>query len=323
LANLRILEDSFNLQGISKDPYAKKLTDVRRKREIPVPGTPIDYVNIYTSMNLYYIIFIFIMINTNFLIYCFFLECWQDNPDDRPDMQQVFAELKLVNLNINKASLTSENISTVESNILPINHISLQMEQSRGRIKIDNFNAMDVDYVPQYYYPDDENIRGASNGARNFAEFAPHISSFLDIGKDIITLYEKAEHNKELCGSLLERCNFAMAAVRGLDIRKTENAEFFSKRENFELFVGFVKCMKKIKRFIRDVSQLNRLKNFLYANNIEENFNSLSSEFELYMNGLNFSFTLKPRNGFTTMKYDMKQIKDLSNKLNKIILTEW
>src|ERR1051325_7000579 len=52
LANLRILEDSFNLQGISKDPYAKKLTDVRRKREIPVPGTPIDYVNIYTSMNL-------------------------------------------------------------------------------------------------------------------------------------------------------------------------------------------------------------------------------------------------------------------------------
>ncbi|RIA81545.1 kinase-like domain-containing protein [Glomus cerebriforme] len=45
------------------------------KRETPIPDTPIDYINIYTK-------------------------CWQYNPDDRPDMQQVFSEL--INLNSNE-----------------------------------------------------------------------------------------------------------------------------------------------------------------------------------------------------------------------------
>ncbi|CAB5356655.1 unnamed protein product [Rhizophagus irregularis] len=39
------------------------------KRETPIPNTPSEYINIYTK-------------------------CWKDNPDDRPDMEQVFSELK-------------------------------------------------------------------------------------------------------------------------------------------------------------------------------------------------------------------------------------
>jgi hypothetical protein len=154
-------------------------------------------------------------------------------------------------------------------------------------------------------------VEGASAVAKNFAMFAPLISSFLDIGKEIITLYEKAEHNKELCGSLLKRCNFAMAEVQDLVIRKTEYSEFFSKQENFKLFLGFIDCMKKIKKFIADASQLNKLKKFLFASSIEENFTRLTAEFEGYMNSLNFSFTLRTRNDFSEMKYDMRQIKEL------------
>ncbi|CAB5382547.1 unnamed protein product [Rhizophagus irregularis] len=45
------------------------------KRETPISDTPSDYIDIYTK-------------------------CWKDNPDDRPDMEQVFSELKLINLNI-------------------------------------------------------------------------------------------------------------------------------------------------------------------------------------------------------------------------------
>ncbi|CAB4488121.1 unnamed protein product [Rhizophagus irregularis] len=43
-------------------------TNNNGKREIPIVGTPNDYINIYTR-------------------------CWQDNPDDRPDMHQVFSDL--------------------------------------------------------------------------------------------------------------------------------------------------------------------------------------------------------------------------------------
>ncbi|CAB4385378.1 unnamed protein product [Rhizophagus irregularis] len=51
---------------------------INGKRESPIPNTPINYINIYT-------------------------ECWQNNPDDRPDMQKVFSGLKSISsLNTNE-----------------------------------------------------------------------------------------------------------------------------------------------------------------------------------------------------------------------------
>ncbi|CAG8491006.1 6744_t:CDS:2 [Funneliformis mosseae] len=44
------------------------------KRETPIPDTPANYLNIYKK-------------------------CWRENPNDRPNIQQVFAELKQINLN--------------------------------------------------------------------------------------------------------------------------------------------------------------------------------------------------------------------------------
>ncbi|GBC04294.1 hypothetical protein RclHR1_00560021 [Rhizophagus clarus] len=192
-----------------------------------------------------------------------------------------------------------------------INRNSLSYTTSQEDNELSNeLNRLEIDKV-QIMSIARTAIDGASNVAKNFAVFAPFINSFLDIGKEIIALYEKAEHNKELCGFLLKRCNFAMAEVQDLVIRKTEYADFFSKQENLSLFKGFIDCMKRIKKFIADVSQFNKLKKFLYANSIEENCTKLEQEFEGYMNSLNFSFALRTRNEFATMKYDMKQIKDL------------
>ncbi|RGB40043.1 kinase-like domain-containing protein [Rhizophagus diaphanus] len=55
------------------DEITLMLEIIDGKREIPIVGTPDDYVNIYKR-------------------------CWQDNPDNRPDMRQVFSELKSINL---------------------------------------------------------------------------------------------------------------------------------------------------------------------------------------------------------------------------------
>ncbi|POG81377.1 kinase-like domain-containing protein, partial [Rhizophagus irregularis DAOM 181602=DAOM 197198] len=50
---------------------------INGKRESPIPNTPIDYINIY-------------------------IKCWQNNSDDRPDMQKVFSDLKSIKLNTNE-----------------------------------------------------------------------------------------------------------------------------------------------------------------------------------------------------------------------------
>ncbi|CAB5382475.1 unnamed protein product [Rhizophagus irregularis] len=80
------------------------------KRETPVAGTPIDYLNIYEK-------------------------CWEDNPDDRPNIQQVLSDLKLINMNTNEMEIcenTFENDITHSSNSVDNNsdssiHYSLQI----------------------------------------------------------------------------------------------------------------------------------------------------------------------------------------------------
>ncbi|CAB4445502.1 unnamed protein product [Rhizophagus irregularis] len=129
--------------------------------------------------------------------------------------------------------------------------------------------------------------------AQTFDEFAPLIGTFLALGDEIKRLYDKAKHNKELCSFLLKRCNGAMAAVRDLDMRKTENRGFFSKKGNLKLFVEFIKCMEKIKKFVANVSQLNKLKKYFYAKKIEEELNELVKEFNGYMSSLNFSINVQ------------------------------
>ncbi|CAG8520523.1 9216_t:CDS:2 [Funneliformis caledonium] len=156
----------------------------------------------------------------------------------------------------------------------------------------------------------------AADVAQNFALFAPLINSFLELGKEIIKLYEKAEHNKNLCSFLLQRCNCAVSAIKDLDIRKTEHANFFSKQENLELFTLFIKCMKRIKKFIADVSQLSKLKKYILANNIEDTFTKLVEEFEGCMNSFNFSFTMQSREELITIKDEIKQLRNLLLNIN-------
>ncbi|GBC04289.1 hypothetical protein RclHR1_00560016 [Rhizophagus clarus] len=154
-------------------------------------------------------------------------------------------------------------------------------------------------------------VRVVINIAQTFDEFVPLISAFLTLGEEIKILYDKAKHNKELCSFILKRCNGAMAAVRDLDMRKTENKEFFSKKENLNLFKEFIQCMKKIRNFVASVSQLNKLKKYFYAKKIEEELNDLVIEFDGYMNSLNFSFGVQSREDFAIVKSELKGIKEI------------
>ncbi|CAB4373841.1 unnamed protein product [Rhizophagus irregularis] len=72
-------------------PKQKLLLEILNgKRETPIPNTPIDYINIYTK-------------------------CWNINPQNRPDMQQVLSLLQLINIDLNE---------------IIINEIILQYENS-------------------------------------------------------------------------------------------------------------------------------------------------------------------------------------------------
>ncbi|GES99722.1 kinase-like domain-containing protein [Rhizophagus clarus] len=284
--------DSFHAQ------VALTLDILNGKREIPIFGTPVDYINIYTK-------------------------CWQHNTDDRPDIHQVFSDLS--NLCINKnILLTRGNTNTSEKNTMQktnidnnsldaliiyypsqiydqqssdnLQEISMTVsnyapsqednESNRNkRMHIDStldFNATrdnTSDTTANLQLASSSTFREVCSVAQNFDEFIPLMDKFLSLGDEVILLYERAKHNKELCGFLLKKCNCAMAAVKYLDIRKTANTDFFSK-ENLQLFKEFV-----------------------------EYFNDIIQEFDGYMRSLNFSFVISSGDEITKIRNDISQIK--------------
>ncbi|CAG8700788.1 10562_t:CDS:2, partial [Dentiscutata heterogama] len=100
------------------------------------------------------------------------------------------------------------------------------------------------------------NMYTVAEVSANYVHFAPLIEIFLKLGEDIVTLYQKAEHNKHLCSYLTQRVNSAVAVIRNLEIRKQDNVEFFREASNLQLVKDFVKCMLDIRKFVADVSQL-------------------------------------------------------------------
>ncbi|CAG8582709.1 9613_t:CDS:2 [Rhizophagus irregularis] len=161
-------------------------------------------------------------------------------------------------------------------------------------------------------------MKGLSDIAQNFDNFAPVISKICKLGEQVIELYEKAQHNKKLCGLLLKRCNCAVASVKDLDIRRTEYKEFFFKKGNLELLIAFSKCIEKSKEFISRVSKIHKLMKYLLAGSIEDDLKELVNEFDGYMLSLNFSFTIQTRDDSIIIKDYVIQIHELLSNVYNI-----
>ncbi|RIA82743.1 hypothetical protein C1645_834894 [Glomus cerebriforme] len=130
---------------------------------------------------------------------------WQDNPEDRLDIQQVFFELKSINLNLNEMNEMNEmkpfeNFKMIEYDKTQVNEHLTGIEEINS--EIENHE------VGNKKWSNDQSVEYPQQGTKLH--------------------YMKKQYNKELCGFLVKGYNNAIA---DLNIRKIENAEFFSKRD--------------------------------------------------------------------------------------------
>src|SRR5690349_18549528 len=65
-------------------------------RETPIPNTPENYVKIYTGKCSYLIYYNLFTDNLELNIMYFFLDCWSDEPDNRPTINQVISKLEAI-----------------------------------------------------------------------------------------------------------------------------------------------------------------------------------------------------------------------------------
>ncbi|RGB27419.1 kinase-like domain-containing protein [Rhizophagus diaphanus] len=106
-------------------------------RESPVPNTPKDYVKIYTGkiqLNL-----IMINYNNNYYLQIYFinLDCWNNKPDDRPNINKVVTKLNVIISNVEDIQLSSELLKS---------NIEVSENIINGKISqiIQNFNKINV-----------------------------------------------------------------------------------------------------------------------------------------------------------------------------------
>ncbi|CAG8701548.1 11378_t:CDS:2, partial [Dentiscutata heterogama] len=163
-----------------------------------------------------------------------------------------------------------------------------------------------------------------AEATENFKPFAPLIEIFFKLGEDIVTLYQKAEHNEHLSSYLTKRVNSAVAVIKDLEIRKQENQEFFKESANLQLIKDFLKCMLDIRKFVADVSQLGSFGTFFNSNNIIQKYKDLSSKFDGYMNSLNLAINMSTIRYFQSLNQETgelleyaKEMKDDFNVMNK------
>ncbi|CAG8578086.1 1894_t:CDS:2 [Diversispora eburnea] len=165
------------------------------------------------------------------------------------------------------------------------------------------------------------------------SKFFPIVGDVANILNQVIHIYDVAQHNKKICGVLLDRVTVADAAVRNLKIRRKEYISFFTK-SNYLALKGFVNTIKEIKKFASEISQLSKISKYLRAESIDDTFRELAKKFDDHMNVLQFAITIDSKiqsaKDAQVIKEDLGIMKDflgsigsgitnMDNKVNEIV----
>ncbi|GET02857.1 kinase-like domain-containing protein [Rhizophagus clarus] len=122
--------------------------------------------------------------------------------------------------------------------------------------------------------------------------FIPCISVISALTKEIADAYENAQYNKKTCGVLVNRIEAAEAALKGLVREKEENIDKFLSQGYNKSLDKFVICLKNIRDFCNDITQLSKFKKFYTSRSIKEKFREIIEEFDECSKDLNLAISI-------------------------------
>ncbi|CAG8574921.1 8807_t:CDS:2 [Ambispora gerdemannii] len=135
-------------------------------------------------------------------------------------------------------------------------------------------------------------VEGIGVAGEAVMPFIPLLAAVTLVIDEIVKTYEAAQYNKKICNALMDRVEAAQLAVKALQRRQKENEKKFRNQAYYESFNRFLQVLKKIKKFIQDVSQLQGYRKFTQANSVKDKFNGLITEFEQVGRDLNLAITI-------------------------------
>src|SRR3954467_2301467 len=84
------------------------------------------------------------------------------------------------------------------------------------------------------------NVAGAAS------PFIPLFSVVINLANEVVKIYEMAQYNKKMCGSLLERAIVAECAVKKLLLMRKEYEEKFYDQNFYNAFKRFTNSLESI-----------------------------------------------------------------------------
>ncbi|CAG8556585.1 16664_t:CDS:2 [Funneliformis caledonium] len=120
-----------------------------------------------------------------------------------------------------------------------------------------------------------------------FTQFIPLIKDVGDILNNVTELYRTAQHNKNITKILTERIAAAYSAVCILQTRE----DLFTSK-NYSSLQRLVHVLQKMKKYIEEITQYNKVQKFLGAKMIEKQFEELRKEYDSSIGLLNFTLTV-------------------------------
>ncbi|CAG8700081.1 22245_t:CDS:2, partial [Gigaspora rosea] len=126
-----------------------------------------------------------------------------------------------------------------------------------------------------------DDLTTAIDATEAIKSFLPMIATISDLVKEIMEIYEKAQFNKKICNSLLDRAKSAEVAMNTLQRRTQDNEEKFRSQLYYNNFIKFKNGLEKIKNFAGEVTQIRRISKYLNANNEQKRYDQESLKSDL------------------------------------------
>ncbi|RHZ62898.1 hypothetical protein Glove_334g56 [Diversispora epigaea] len=89
---------------------------------------------------------------------------------------------------------------------------------------------------------------------------------------------ENIQYNKKIYKSLMDCVLVAKAVVNTLKKRQTEHVKNFRNQEYYKSFIRFIEIIKRIKKFMVDVSSLVGYQELIHSGSDKDSFDSLVKE---------------------------------------------
>ncbi|CAG8541572.1 22502_t:CDS:10 [Dentiscutata erythropus] len=252
-------------------------------KEEHVPGTPENYIQIYT-------------------------ECWQSNSSRRPEIEEVANSLKRLMSSHHESVSVTEKINDRESKK------SIVEKYSKTKEQVKTYNLIfDKEFImhkesniirnerlleTQLEFKDDNKHLQEMQVDLNLAErvdskviahqsvddyiqpFGPLFNTVAEIVSKMITICETAECSKKICSALLFRAEIAQTCMKHLQRKRQANAKNFRRQEYYLIWVKFTNVLKNMMIFTEEIAQLSWFRKFSNINMVIDAFYANIVEFE-------------------------------------------